>query len=117
MYCNSSNNNIVSLITHLISLFLSLSYHFFGLCSCRFEGVIYINLRVQKEDLDSVKLGEEIGVVEEGNSYISMVPGNIEIGDNKELTAAEEAQPPTASSSNNDDDGVQQPISGGGVVA
>lgn len=82
-----------------------------------FEGVIYINLRVQKEDLDSVKLGEEIGVVEEGNSYISMVPGNIVIGDNKESTVAEEAQPPTIPSSNNDDDGAQQPISGGGVVA
>eukprot|EP00535_Pseudo-nitzschia_heimii_P001419 CAMPEP_0197182892 /NCGR_PEP_ID=MMETSP1423-20130617/7005_1 /TAXON_ID=476441 /ORGANISM="Pseudo-nitzschia heimii, Strain UNC1101" /LENGTH=329 /DNA_ID=CAMNT_0042633395 /DNA_START=37 /DNA_END=1026 /DNA_ORIENTATION=- len=37
-----------------------------------FEGVIYFNLRVQKEELDSVKLGEEIGI-EEG-SYITMVP-------------------------------------------
>ena len=38
----------------------------------RFEGVIYFNIRVQKEELNSVKLAEEIGI-EEG-SYITMVP-------------------------------------------
>lgn len=37
-----------------------------------FEGVIYFNLRVQKEELGSVKLGEEIGIDE--GSYITMVP-------------------------------------------
>ena len=40
--------------------------------SCyRFEGVIYMNIRAQKEELDSVKLGEEIGIGED--SYITMV--------------------------------------------
>jgi len=37
-----------------------------------FEGVIYFNLRAQKEELDSVTLGEEIGIEED--SYITMVP-------------------------------------------
>ena len=31
-----------------------------------------MNLRVQKEEFDSVKLGEEIGIEED--SYITMVP-------------------------------------------
>ena len=39
---------------------------------CRFEGVIYMNLRSKSEDFGSVKLGEEIGIGED--SYITMVP-------------------------------------------
>ena len=40
-------------------------------CCYRFEGVIYMNIRARKEELDSVKLGEEIGIGED--SYITMV--------------------------------------------
>ena len=44
----------------------------------RFEGVIYINLRVVKEQLTSDKLGEEIGLAED--NYVMVTTGN---NDNK----------------------------------
>jgi len=56
-------------------LFLTLSVCLFSPSArwfCRFEGVIYMNLRSKSEDFGSVKLGEEIGIGED--SYITMVP-------------------------------------------
>ena len=53
----------------------------------RFEGVIYINLRVVKEQLTSEKLGEEIGIAEDNYVMVtpsSKKPADSEDNDNKD---------------------------------